>query len=178
MRLLHGGAARLCMPILPLRHRLAQVLARKQPPPFLVEEGALFAGALDVQRVLYNLHRKLVPSAHLELKAEEYVEARLIDRPMADRVLRAIEQERGHDTYANEVSDELAGGVAATFSSRLTPAQMVELLTKREAMMRTGSGESDQWRVYHHIIGCIERGQLLRLMVQASAGCSIVRYCH
>ena len=104
------------------------------------------------------------------------MEARLIDRPMADRVLRVIEQERGHDTYANEVSDELAGGVAATFNSRLTPAQMVELLAKREAMMRTGTGESDQWRVYQHIIGCIERGQLLRLMVQASAGCAIVWY--
>ena len=95
---------------------------------------------------------------------------------MAGRVLRDIEQERGHDTYANEVSDELAGGVAATFNSRLTPAQMVELLAKREAMMRSGNGDSDQWRVYQHIIGCIERGQLLRLMAQASAGCAIVWY--
>ena len=139
---------------------------------FLWRKGTLFAGALDVQRVLYNLHRKLVPSAHLELKAEEYVDARLIDKAMAERVLRVIEQERGHDTYANDLPDEPAGGAAATFSSRLTPAQMAELLAKREAMMRTGIGDSDKWRVYHHIVGCIERGQLLRLMVQASAGIS------
>ena len=141
-------------------------------------KGTLVAGTLGVQRVLYNLHRKLVPSAHLKCKADEYVKARLIDEAMAERVLRAIEQERGHDTYANEVSDELAGGVAATFNSRLTPAQMVELLAKREAMMRTGAGESDQWRVYQHIVGCIERGQLLRLMVQASAGGTSVWYCY
>ena len=84
----------------------------------------------------------------------------------------------GHDTYANGLPDELAGGVAATFSSRLTPAQMVELLAKREAMMRTGAGETDQWRVYQHIVGCIEKGQLLRLMVQAAAGGTSVWYCH
>ena len=98
------------------------------------------------------------------------MDAGLIDMPSADRVLCVIEQGRGHDTCANELPDELAGGAATTFNSRLTPAQMAELLAKREAMMRTGSGDSDQWRVYQHIVGCIERGQLLRLMVQSSAG--------
>ena len=37
-------------------------------------------------------------------------------------------------------------------------------------MMAEGDGETDQIRVYKHIIGSIERGELLRLMVQASAG--------
>ena len=44
------------------------------------------------------------------------------------------------------------------------------MLAKREAMMAEGDGETDQIRVYRHIIGCIQRGELLRLMVQASAG--------
>ena len=51
---------------------------------------------------------------------------------------------------------------------------MKELLDKRVSMMqdgRVGDGVvTDQFRVYSHIIHCIETGQFLRLMVQASAG--------
>ena len=47
---------------------------------------------------------------------------------------------------------------------------MKALLTKREAMMAEGDGETDQIRVRRYIISCIKRGELLRLMVQASAG--------
>ena len=47
---------------------------------------------------------------------------------------------------------------------------MKVLPAKREAMMAEGDGETTQIRVYRHIIGCIQRGELLRLMVQASAG--------
>ena len=54
--------------------------------------------------------------------------------------------------------------------------QMKELLTQREAMMRQGQvrdggadeGLSDQARVYSEIIDALQRGQRLRLMVQAS----------
>ena len=47
---------------------------------------------------------------------------------------------------------------------------MKALLAKREAMMAEGDGETDQIRVHRHMIGCIQRGEPLRLMVQSSAG--------
>ena len=53
---------------------------------------------------------------------------------------------------------------------------MKEELAKREDMMRAGGvaddgqQESDQWRVYQHIIGRLRSNEPLRLMIQASAG--------
>jgi hypothetical protein len=50
---------------------------------------------------------------------------------------------------------------------------MQEELEKRIEMMRSGAaggGVTDQARVYDYIIGCLENGEHLRLMVQASAG--------
>ena len=44
-------------------------------------------------------------------------------------------------------------------------------LDKRVALMREGSGGdgvTDQGRVYDYIVGALERGEWLRLMVQAS----------
>ena len=91
---------------------------------------------------------------------------------MAQRVLRPIEQERGHAAVLNDEEpqpgDEAQG---SSLTARLTAEEMKTLLAKREAMMAEGGeGVTDQWRVYQHIIGCIQRGELLRLMVQASAG--------
>ena len=57
-------------------------------------------------------------------------------------------------------------------SGRLTRAEIEEELAKRVAMMREGAsavGETDQYRVYQYIIGELESGNFLRLMVQASA---------
>ncbi len=45
-------------------------------------------------------------------------------------------------------------------------------MAKRVAMMREGASadaETDQYRVYQYIIGELESGNFLRLMVQASA---------
>ena len=90
---------------------------------------------------------------------------------MAQRVLRAIEHERGHAAVLNDEEpqhgDEAQG---SSLTARLSAEEMKALLAKREAMMAQGDGETDQIRVYRHIIGCIQRGELLRLMVQASAG--------
>ena len=90
---------------------------------------------------------------------------------MAQRVLQAIEQERGHVAVLNDEEpqhgDEAQG---SSLTARLSAEEMKALLAKREAMMAEGDGETDQIRVYRHIIGCIQRGELLRLMVQASAG--------
>ena len=57
-------------------------------------------------------------------------------------------------------------------SGRLTRAEIEEELAKRVAMMREGASadaETDQYRVYQYIIGELESGNYLRLMVQASA---------
>ena len=155
---------------------------------FLWRKGSLFAGTLDAQRVLFNLHRKLIPTDVLKTKAQLYVDAGLIQQNMAERVISVIEQERRGDAYVNDPTDVAASSTdpaPGNLTTKLSPQQMKDLLTKREGMMRAGrvndggqdSGETDQWRVYSHIIGCIERGELLRLMVQASAGDSTVMSC-
>ena len=66
-----------------------------------------------------------------------------------------------------QLEDESQG---SNSTARLTAEEMKTLLAKREAMVAEGGGETDQIRVYKHIIGSIERGELLRLMVQASSG--------
>ena len=48
------------------------------------------------------------------------------------------------------------------------------------AMMREGASadaETDQYRVYQYIIGELESGNYLRLMVQASARCLVAILC-
>ena len=142
---------------------------------FLWKKGTLHAGALDVQRCLFNLHRKLVPTPALREKADAYVAKELISADMANRVLQAIEQERNHSAILNDEEQPANGepqNESPQLSTRLSKQQMKDLLSKREAMMAEGGGETDQIRVYKHIIGSIERGELLRLMVQASAGTS------
>ena len=52
---------------------------------------SLFGGPLDIQRVLFNLHRRMMPLDVLRSKALEYVEAELIDEPMAHAMVRVIE---------------------------------------------------------------------------------------
>ena len=66
----------------------------------LWKKGALHAGVLDVQRVLFNLHRKLVPLDALKEKAKAYVGSGLISEELAERVVRVIESEKGRrDVY-------------------------------------------------------------------------------
>ena len=103
----------------------------------------------------------------------------MIQQDLAERVVRVIEQERGNSPYVNDVPADGQAASTSTLTTRLSPLQMEELLAKRVAMMKAGQvrddgghdlGVTDQWRVYQHIVGAIERGELLRLMVQASAG--------
>ena len=131
-----------------------------------------------MQRVLFNLHRKLLPTTALEGKADEYLVAGLISSEMAKRVIECIKQERGTATYLNdgvsEVTDENADG-NQSLATKLSPAAMQALLNKRVNMMRSGAhtgdgGVTDQFRVYEEIILHLEHGDFLRLMVQASAG--------
>ncbi len=121
----------------------------------------------------------MVPTDALKEKAQSYVDANLITQDLAERVIRVIEQERGNSPYMNDLPADAAAAATSTLTTRLSPAKMAELLVEREGKMRKGQvrddgghdlGVTDQTRVYEHIVGCIERGELLRLMVQASAG--------
>ena len=121
--------------------------------------------------MLFNLHRKNISPTALIEKAKTYFENGLIDLESSKRVLNCIFQERGTTTYLNDGVEEVPeNATTGGLSTKLSPAAMKELLAKRERMMQESkSGEgtiTDQFRVYSHIIHCIETGQWLRLMVQ------------
>ena len=139
---------------------------------FRWQKGTLFAGTLDIQRVLYNLYRKMLPKQALEEKADEYVKAGFIDRHTANRVLKCIEMERGTTTHLNDGAGNEAQD-AADINAKLDTKGLEALLEKRVEMMKAGAGGTgvtDQFRVYQHIVQRLETGEYLRLMVQASAG--------
>jgi hypothetical protein len=71
-----------------------------------------------------------------------------------------------------DTGEEQAAAAATRLTHRLSQGQMAAELRDREEKMSAGgtSGVTDQLRVYNHIIGCIQRGEYLRLMIQASAG--------
>ena len=142
------------------------------------KKGSLFAGALDIERCLFNLHRKGLKIEILKEKADEYVLAGLILLDKARSVCKSIEEERGHQTIVNEqaASEAPADAEAAAegnVSSRLSAAALKKELEERERNMQAGApdgGITDQWRVYQHVIRQLQTGSSLRLMVQASAG--------
>ena len=137
--------------------------------------GSLHNGKLDIQRVLWNLHKRGVPSHVLEEKAREYVESGYIDEPFADSALKLIAAERGIRALANDgAADPDSDDRAGVLTRKLSPAELETLLQKREQQMRTSeraSGDTDQWRVYKFITESLAGGgKPLRLIVQASAG--------
>ena len=143
----------------------------------------LFGGQLDIQRTIFNLHRRLFPIDVIRSKAQEYVDADLVTQQMAEVMVRTIEAERGGESVVNEhlgVGAEGDGDVAAGAGedgdrplAKLNARQLRELLEKREQQMRHGGpdGEmTDQIRVYNEIVHALPTDRRLRLMVQASAG--------
>ena len=113
-------------------------------------KGSLHAGDLDIQRVLYNLHRKRLPTEILREKAQEYVAASLLPLEKANLMMQAIEQERDSIRTVNEVdTDEEAPQQRESLCVRLSPAELAAELERREQLMQTGksSGVTDQWRV-------------------------------
>ena len=125
-------------------------------------------------KAMFNLHRKGLPLHALEEKAAEYVNAKLLTADGALKILKVLEAERSVYRMCNEAGVADDGGTAVpALTHRLSPEQMVAELADREAKMQAGAqagGITDQWRVYQYITGCIQTGQFLRLMVQASAG--------
>ncbi len=113
-----------------------------------------------------------MPTQKIKDKAQEFVSEGLIPMLEAERIIAVISAERHLERVANAEAEEAASEVSS-LTHKLNQAQLVELLRKREANMRAGGaggGVPDQYRVYCDIIGAIERGEYLRMMIQASAG--------
>ena len=130
---------------------------------------------MDFQRALWNLHRRGVPLVAIKNKADKFVEERALSLEMGLAIVQTIEAERGTRNLTNIAGGE--GEDASRISGQLSAEDMQAELDKRVEMMRAGAagdGASDQARVYDYIIGCLERGEYLRLLVQASAGTGLL----
>ena len=109
-----------------------------------------------MQRCLFNLHRRCLPIEVIRSKAQEYVDAGLVDEQSAKAMVRTIELERGGESVFIErhgLETEGEGGVGAGEgdSTKLNMRQLAELLTERERQMRQGSESgqpTDQWRAF------------------------------
>ena len=144
--------------------------------------GSLHGGKLDIQRVLYNMHRRNVPLNVIEDKALTYASTTppLIPVDMAKAILDIIRLERGPAPIVNDGTggvQDVGGGSdpGISTSRKLSQQGLEELLVQRERLMQSGGAPgvaTDQFRVYD----CIKRAVLdenapkLRMMVQASAG--------
>ena len=67
--------------------------------------GSLHGGKLDVERCLWNLHRKRVPTQKIREKAGEFVKEARIKTDEARRILDVIEAERRLDRVANAAAE-------------------------------------------------------------------------
>ncbi len=107
----------------------------------------------------------------MEERARAYVDAELITEDVAKRIMAVIRSERNHEEYLNEAG-EGPPEENNNLSTKLSHEQLQRLLEEREEMMKASPDGSvtDQWRVYEHVVNCIQNGQYLRLLVQASAG--------
>lgn len=142
------------------------------PDHVVWRKGSLHGGQLDIERAMFNLHRKGLPVTTLRDKADEYVAAELLTVEKARQLIRVLEAERSVFSMANDEADDTPPN-DTTLSFKMKPEQLAAELQDRENKMQIGAtagGVTDQWRVYQFIVGCICRKQYLRLMVQASAG--------
>ena len=136
--------------------------------------GTLHAGRLDVQRMLYNLHRRQIPTSVLEDKATEYVSSGYMEEHESKGILNTIRAERGESGVVNDGALEGDGPVNAGLFRRLTPEEIKAKLADNIEKMKAGGEdgvETDQYRVFKFIVEQLEHGEKpLRLMIQASAG--------
>ena len=139
----------------------------------------MHGGDLDIERVMFNLHRKRLPLEVLKRKADDYVEEGLLSSEKARNMMSVIEQERNSVRTINEISDDEAPTQREAMPTRLSHAEMAAELQRREELLKAGgsSGVTDQWRVYTHIVNALRLGSPLRLMVQASAGTGHIHIC-
>ena len=150
---------------------------RPEDDTLVWKAGTLHSGHLDIQRCLFNLHRKNVPTNTLEDQAAKYVNQfpDLVTKEQADKMLAVIRGERGEIPTINDTTldDGAAPLDSVGFSRRLTKSEMVDLLAKRVEQMKAGGTDNeptDQWRVYFYIIEQLANGDRpLRLMIQAGS---------
>ena len=93
-----------------------------------------------MQRCLFNLHRRLLPIDVIRSKAQEYVDACLVDEQSAKAMVRTIELERGGESvfierHGLETEGEGGGGGGGGdhIATKLNMRQLAELLTERPA---------------------------------------------
>jgi hypothetical protein len=136
--------------------------------------GTLHAGRLDLQRMLYNLHRRQIPTSVLEEKAMEYVASGYMEERESKGILNTIRAERGESGVVNDGALEGDGPVNTGLFRRLTPEEIKAKLADNIKKMKAGGEdcvETDQYRVFKFIVEQLEHGEKpLRLMIQASAG--------
>ena len=124
--------------------------------------------------MLFNLHRRGLPTNILKDKADEYVAAGLVRVEDAKTIVRTIEQERGASRIANDAGvDADPEGNAERVSTKMTHAELLKELERKEGCLQAGGADgckTDQWRIYKEITKALSSGTPLRMMVQASAG--------
>ena len=144
-------------------------------------KGTLFNDALDVQRVLFELHRKGLPLEELQRKGDEYVTAGHITSKQAKEMLGIIAELSRETNVINELapsgdaSTTAAAAQGELMGKRLSPEELRQELTQREANLRrptqtTGTGLTDQWRIYSEIRSLLEGDKDAAMVIQASAG--------
>ena len=117
------------------------------------KKGTLHLGKLDVQRALFNLHRKMVPTERLHETAQRYVAGGSMTNEEAHNIMRAIEQERGQLRITGGAPSSSGGpeglGGPGIVSPKMSPQELAAELNEREVMMRSdGDGvlDTDRWR--------------------------------
>ena len=107
------------------------------------KKGTLYGGVTDFQRVLFNLHRRGVPTERLKEKADEYVLNGDLSLDLGKAIMATIESERGKQRLVNAAAgageDDADNG---RISDKLTLADMQAELDKRVELMRAGAADS------------------------------------
>ena len=116
------------------------------------KKGTLHQGKLDLQRTLFNLHRKMVPTERLHETAQRYVAVGGVPDEEAHNIMRAIEQERGQLRITGDAPSSSGGpavlGGPGVVSPKMSPQELAAELNEREVLMRSGGDgalDTDQW---------------------------------
>ena len=118
------------VPVMPVRSGLPALRGSR-------EDRTLFAGVLDAERAMFNLHRKGLPLPALQEKAQGYVDAELITQEGALKTIKVLGAERSVYRMVNEVNVPDDGGTSLpSLTHRLSAEQMVSELADREAKLK------------------------------------------
>ena len=141
-------------------------------------KGSLYDRCLDGQRVLFNMHRKGLPTELIEEKQRAYVESGLLSEKEAMAIMNAIREHRSEEKPLTEPG--LAGSACEDRDDASGPpgargkiANLENALKDHEQKLQAGGPDgqcTDQWRIFSEIVGDLAGGAVARTLVQASAG--------